>query len=197
MPYTSRLTKAFELAVELHQNQKRKGSGIPYITHLLAVASLVGEHGGDEDQLIAALLHDAVEDQGGRTVLERIQEQFGPRVANLVAACSDSDATPKPPWRERKENHIRRMPQLEPEARLIIAADKLHNARSMVHDRRRIGDSLWNRFSGGRDGTMWYLDASLRALSTDWSHPILEELADVLMGLRDDLYLDHSERSWS
>ncbi len=188
MRYTSRLTKAFDLAIELHQNQKRKGGEIPYITHLLAVAALVGEHGGDEEQLIAALLHDAVEDQGGQPTLEKIRENFGDRVAELVLACSDTDVSPKPPWRERKEAHIKRMAEADIDARLIIAADKLHNARTMLNDQRRIGDSLWNRFTGGKEGTLWYLDASLRALSDEWSHPILEELADVLMNLRDNVW---------
>ena len=134
-----------------------KLSGEPYLAHLLAVAAIVMEHGGNEDEAIAALLHDAVEDQGGLPTLEEIRRRFGPAVAEIVEGCSDAVVTPKPPWRQRKEAYIARLRNASASVRLVSAADKLHNARS--HPRASIvasGESLWANFRGGRDGTLWY-----------------------------------------
>ena len=122
MHYTKRVVDAFALMFELHGRQARKGSGTPYIGHLMATAAAVAHHGGDEDQFIAALLHDAVEDQGGRATLEGIRQGFGGRVARLVLGCSDSDAQPKPPWRERKERYVAAAAEAPAELKLIIAA---------------------------------------------------------------------------
>ena len=183
MSYSQRIIRALEMAHELHARQRRKGSGTPYLNHLLSVAALVGEYGGDEDQFIAALLHDAVEDQGGRPTLERIRDCFGDNVANLVWECSDSDSEPKPPWQARKDNHIAHVMTSKPALRLIIAADKLHNAQSIRRDLRQHGAEVWNRFKGGREGMVWYLNAMLDALRNDWEHPILDELESVLHDL--------------
>lgn len=170
------IVRAFALAHELHRGQTRKGTGIPYITHLMAVAALTGEHGGDAEQIAAALLHDAIEDGGGPEARARIEREFGPRIVALVEACTDTDETPKPPWRARKEAHIAAAAALEPAARLIIAADKLHNVRSMIDDYETLGEALWERFNGGRDGTLWYCRAMAEALAQDWEHAIADAL---------------------
>lgn len=183
MEYGPRVLDALLLMYRLHAGQVRKGAGVPYITHLLAVASLVGEHGGDEDQFIAALLHDAVEDAGGQATLAEIRGQFGERVARLVWACTDTDTEPKPPWRARKEAFLAGIPGMAPEARLIVAADKVHNARATALDVLRDGALVWERFRGGRDGTLWYYSAAMEALSLGWKHSILEELAQAVQRL--------------
>jgi len=122
----------------------------------MGVASLVLEAGGDEDLAIAALLHDVVEDCGGAPMLKEVRRRFGARVAKVVDGCTDADTYPKPPWRERKEKYIRRLNQEGPDTRLVSAADKLNNVRSILSDYRVIGESVWSRFNGGRDGTLWY-----------------------------------------
>ena len=122
----------------------------------MGVASLVLEAGGDEDLAIAALLHDVVEDCGGAPMLKEVRRRFGARVAKVVDGCTDADTYPKPPWRARKEKYIRRLSHDGPDTRLVSAADKLNNVRSIVSDYRAIGESVWSRFNGGRDGTLWY-----------------------------------------
>lgn len=155
-----RFDQALQRACELHRSQFRKGTEIPYLSHLLAVASLVLEDGGDEDQAIAALLHDAVEDQGGRPTLDSIRLEFGDRVASIVEACSDTDIQPKPEWRERKENYLNHLRHLREETRAevlrVSAADKLHNARCITADYRRFGESVWQRFNAGKKEQAWY-----------------------------------------
>lgn len=178
--YSRQLAEAFALALDLHQDQCRKGSDVPYVTHLMAVASIVGEYAGTEAQVIAALLHDAVEDQGGPKTLERIRATFGDAVAEYVSACSDTDAHPKPPWRDRKADFLAQLAHAKPEVKLIVAADKLHNARCMTNDLHLLGNGVWKRFTGGRDGTLWYMGEAVRALASGWSHPILRELADAV-----------------
>lgn len=162
-----RLGDALALAAELHEGQLRKGTSIPYVSHLLAVAALVAEDEGDVDSVCAALLHDAAEDQGGDAALRRITAEIGARVSELVRECSDVVAEPgaeKPPWRERKEAMIARLPALTNEALLVISADKLHNVRSTLFDLRSIGDDVWTRFRTGREGFIWYHREVLRVL---------------------------------
>ncbi len=145
------------MASELHRKQKRKGCGVPYLAHLLSVSALVIEHGGDEDQAIAALLHDAVEDQGGLPTLARIREEFGNRVAEMVRDCSDSEGGEnKAPWPERKRAYISHIATKSEDALLITVADKIHNVRSIFADYQVLGEKLWGRFTGKRDGTLWY-----------------------------------------
>lgn len=151
-----RFLRAFELAAEKHKNQTRKASTIPYIAHLMGVASLVLESGGDEDLAIAALLHDVVEDCGGAPKLKEVRRRFGSRVAKVVDGCTDADTYPKAPWRERKENYIARLREEDADTRLVSAADKLNNVRSILSDYREIGESVWSRFNGKREGTLWY-----------------------------------------
>ena len=157
---TTRLTERFEEALvfstQLHASQKRKATNIPYIAHLLGVTSLVLEDGGDEDEAIAAVLHDAVEDQGGEKILDEIRRRFGERVAMIVQGCTDSYTLPKPPWRERKDNYIDHLRRAIPEVRRVSLADKLYNARAILKTYRQIGELTWERFTGGRVGTLWY-----------------------------------------
>jgi (p)ppGpp synthase/HD superfamily hydrolase len=151
-----RFQRAFEFAVKQHAGQTRKASTIPYIAHLMGVASLVFEAGGDEDLAIAALLHDVVEDCGGAAMLKQIRRRFGSKVAKIVDGCSDAYQIPKPPWHDRKASYINRLKKEDDETRLVSAADKLNNVRSILSDYRMIGESVWSRFNGGRDGTLWY-----------------------------------------
>ena len=152
----TRFDDAFRYARYLHQSQVRKGTAIPYISHLMAVSALVVEHGGDEDQAIAGLLHDAAEDQGGAQTLAEIRAKFGGAVADIVADCTDAWTEPKPLWRPRKEAYLKALPD-KPKASLLVSlADKTHNAEAILFDYRVLGDSLWDRFNGGADGTRWY-----------------------------------------
>ena len=153
-----RFLRAFLFASEKHSGQTRKASTIPYIAHLMGVASLVLEAGGDEDLAIAALLHDVVEDCGGKPMLKEVRRRFGKRVAHVVEGCTDDDTgvDPKPPWRERKETYLRHLRTADADTRLVSAADKLNNVRSIVSDYRAVGESVWQRFKGGREGTLWY-----------------------------------------
>src|ERR1700680_358105 len=150
-----RFLRAFLLAAQKHSGQTRKTSTIPYIAHLMGVASLVLEAGGDEDLAIAALLHDVVEDCGGTPMLKEVRRRFGKRVAHVVDGCTDAYTDPKPPWRERKETYIRHLKKTDAETRLVSAADKLNNVRSILADYREVGESIWARFNGGREGTLW------------------------------------------
>jgi (p)ppGpp synthase/HD superfamily hydrolase len=154
-----RFLRAFQFAADKHAGQTRKASTIPYISHLMGVASLVLEAGGDEDLAIAALLHDVVEDCGGAPTLNEVRRRFGQRVAGVVQGCTDADRYPKPPWRERKLGYIRRLRSADADTRLVSAADKLNNVRSILTDYREIGQSVWARFQGGRDATVWYYRA--------------------------------------
>ncbi|QIN83706.1 HD domain-containing protein [Rubrobacter tropicus] len=180
MPYTERLDDALVYAAGLHRDQTRKGSGIPYVTHLLAVAAIVGENGGTEDEVIAALLHDAPEDAGGKARLEDIRMRFGDLVAGIVAGCTDTYEDPKPPWRRRKEEYLAHLAEAPAPVRLVSAADKLHNARSVLADYRAVGEDLWDRFNGGREGTLWYYRAVADTLSGAGGGPVVDELERVV-----------------
>lgn len=161
----SRLQKAFRYAAEKHAGQARKGTAVPYLSHLMAVTSLVLEAGGDEEMAIAALLHDVVEDCGGMPRLREIRKQFGPRVAKIVEGCTDSFGEPKPEWIERKKDYLREVKHAGRETRLVSASDKLHNVRTILADYRQDGEKIWSRFSGKRDGILWYY----RALSDEYA----------------------------
>lgn len=189
MPPGERFAEALVWATQLHARQRRKGSDTPYIAHLLAVTALVLEHGGSEDEGIAALLHDAVEDQGGAPTLALIRERFGAAIAATVAGLTDTDEVHKPSWRPRKERYIAHLRTAPYSVRLISAADKLHNARSVLTDFRAHGEGVWAKFTGGRDGTLWFYRAVLDALLAA-SRPeemrlnaLLEELAEVVTAL--------------
>jgi len=180
VPLSERFDSAFQLASSLHRNQPRKKTDIPYIAHLMAVTAIVLEAGGDEDLAIAALLHDAVEDQGGQPTLEIIRQRFGDRVAGIVMQCSDSDILPKPPWRARKEAYIAHIASASDDAILVSLADKLHNARAILADYRAVGDRVWERFNAGRDEVLWYYCELIKAFQRRTRSPLLAELNRVV-----------------
>ena len=173
---TERFEQALVHAARLHRHQKRKGHGVPYISHLLAVCALTLEHGGDEDEAIAALLHDAIEDQGGAAARAAILHEFGARVTEIVNGCTDAEGAPKPPWRDRKQEHMRHLERAPRSVRLVVACDKLHNCRTLVLDYRIMGEELWSRFRGGREGTLWYYRAMADLLLAAEQSPLTEEL---------------------
>ena len=180
MPYGNKFEEALPYAARLHRDQTRKGTDTPYVTHLLAVAAIVGENGGTEDETVAALLHDAPEDRGGRKRLEDIRDRFGDVVARIVDGCTDTYENPKPAWRPRKEAYVAHVAQAPPSVQLVSAADKLHNARSILADLRALGDDLWERFTGGKDGTLWYYRALVEAYARNGANPVVEELDRVI-----------------
>lgn len=180
MELSTRFDEALVFATRLHAKQVRKGGGIPYIAHLLAVAALVLEYGGNEDEAIAALLHDAIEDQGGETTRQEIQQKFGTTVVEIVNGCTDADTTPKPPWRPRKEAYIAHLHHASPSVLLVSAADKLHNTRSILGDYRVVGEEVWQRFKAGKEGTLWYYRALLTVYQTHAPTPLIMELERVI-----------------
>ena len=185
MTLSKRFSDAFEYTFHLHAGQKRKGTTVPYISHLMGVASLVLEHGGGEDEAIAGLLHDAVEDQGGKDTLEAIHTLFGPNVAAIVDGCSDSFTIPKPPWRERREEYIRHLQQTKNESiRLVSAADKLHNARAIVADYRQLKEELWKRFNVGKDDQLWYYGELVKVFKAKGPDALAVELDGVVSELK-------------
>ena len=196
-PLSDKFNDALVYAARLHRDQPRKGKDIPYIGHLLGVASLVLESGGDEEMAIAGLLHDAVEDQGGQPRLEEIRKLFGAKVARIVHGCTDSheiDPDCKAPWCERKEKYIAHVAhKADQEVRLVTAADKVHNARAILSDHYELGDVVFDRFSGKKQGTLWYYRALVDAFGAAEArdhHPadaaargrkrLLEELSRVV-----------------
>ena len=181
---TNRFDEALAYASRIHRDQRRKGTAIPYVSHLLAVASLTLEHGGDEDQAIAALLHDSAEDQGGAERLADIEARFGRGVAAIVADCTDSWAEPRPPWRERKAAYVAALAGKPARSLLVSLADKTHNARAIVADLRRHGDALWPRFTGGEEGTLWYYESLAAAFAEALPCPLADELARAATEMR-------------
>ena len=169
---TARLAEALLFSIEKHGSQARKGTSVPYVTHLLAVAALVGESGGSEDEMVAALLHDAVEDGGGAPVLEEIRQRFGQLVAEIVDGCTDDDSgADKAPWLERKRAHLEHLAKAPLSVLRVACADKLHNAWAVARDFRDQGPSVFQRFRGDREGTLWYY----RSLARIFGAMILDE----------------------
>jgi len=180
-----RFDQAFLLASELHRHQLRKGTGSPYMSHLLAVCSIVLENGGDEDEAMAALLHDAAEDQGGQATLELIRARFGETVASIVEGCSDSFERPKPPALKRKRAFLARL-DADGVARsvlLVVAADKVHNLRSTLADYHAVGDALWDRFRLTPDEQLWYYRSMTDVLSQRLGGPVVSALASLVAEL--------------
>jgi (p)ppGpp synthase/HD superfamily hydrolase len=186
---TARFDEALVYASRLHSGQTRKTSPVPYIAHLLAVTALVLEDGGTEVEAIAALLHDAVEDQGGQEVLEEIRARFGEKVALIVDGCTDAYHKPKPPWQERKEGFIEKLRNSPPEVFRVSLADKLHNARTTLVDLRIYGEKTWEKFNGGKEGTLWYyrtLLAIYRDRTTGFMVDELERTVGEMLRLAGD-----------
>ena len=196
MILSHRFTQALVYATELHAEQIRKGSKVPYISHLLGVASIALEYGADEDEAIAALLHDAIEDQGGQTVRAEIRVRFGERVTEIVDGCTETDTTPKPPWAERKKAYIARISSTLPSVRLVSAADKLHNIRSILKDYRTQGDVVWDLFKGGKQGTLWYYRSLVAAFHEADSTPIVVELDRLVTELERLVETDRAAASF-
>ncbi len=168
-------------AHHVHHNQRRKGTGIPYIAHILGVAALAIEYGATEDEAIGALLHDAAEDGGGEATLAEIRARFGEAVADIVLGCSDSlveDPEDKLPWRERKENYLAHLENASTSVCLVSAADKLHNVRSIMRDYREHGEEIWERFQGRRDGTLWYYETVADTLVRRYRTQLTRDLQD-------------------
>jgi GTP pyrophosphokinase len=154
----------------MHAAQARKSSEIPYLAHLLATCAIVLEHGGDEDEAIGALLHDAIEDVQPTDAARATVASFGDRVLAIVEGCTDSDEHPKKPWRERKERYIEHLRTADASVLLVAGADKLHNARSVLMDLRAIGDEVWRRFNAGREESLWYYRAVIGAMRSNPAH---------------------------
>ena len=174
--YSTRLDDALLFTAQAFRGKIRKGTEVPYLTHLLAVAALVGEAKGDEDQIIAALLHDWLEDIPGAELSE-LEVRFGARVARMVDECSDCKGHPKPPWQERKDKYLAHLRTASPDIKLISAADKLHNCRSIVTDIQTIGPAIFDHFNAGKAGTLWYYQQVVVSLKHDgWSHWLLDRL---------------------
>lgn len=171
MKLSPKFEQALHYAVLVHAHQERKGSGTPYIAHLLGVTSIALENGGSEDEAIAALLHDAGEDAGGDAV------------ADIVQGCTDAVTIPKPPWRKRKEDYIAHVPAASASTRLVSASDKLYNARAILADFRQVSDEVWTRFKGGKDGTLWYYRSLITAFRQAGNSPLIDELDRVVTEL--------------
>lgn len=180
MTYGPRFEAALVLAAQLHRDQLRKSTATPYVCHLLSVAAIVGENGGTEDEVIAALLHDAVEDQGGPATRKLILDRFGSNVAEIVDGCTDTDEAIKPAWRQRKETHLAHLAKASPSVMLVTLADKLHNSRAVLADLRTLGEETWQRFKGGKDGTIWYYRSVLSLAENDPRRGLVDEFARVV-----------------
>jgi (p)ppGpp synthase/HD superfamily hydrolase len=178
-----RFEEALVFAARAHRRQVRKGSDTPYIGHLLGVCSLVTEDGGSEDEAIAALLHDAVEDQGGEKMLDAIRDRFGEQVAAIVLACSDTVELPKPPWRARKQAYLARLEHEPPPVLRVSVADKLFNARAILRDYLQVDDEVWTRFRAGRDEQLWYYRALSDTLNRRFPGPLARELDQTVSKL--------------
>jgi (p)ppGpp synthase/HD superfamily hydrolase len=175
----TRFESALLYAHQVHHGQRRKGTGIPYVAHILAVTAIAMEYGASEDEAIGALLHDAAEDGGGEARLAEIRARFGDAVGDIVFGCSDSlveHPEDKLPWRERKENYLAHVAAASDSVCLVSAADKLHNVRSIIRDLRDHGDDVWDRFQGQRDGTLWYYEAVAHALLLRSRSPLTRDL---------------------
>jgi (p)ppGpp synthase/HD superfamily hydrolase len=184
---TDRFFDAIRYAADAHAGQTRKGTSVPYLSHLLGVASLVLDDGGDEDEAIAALLHDAAEDAGGRPRLDDIRDRFGDKVARIVDACTDSWTTPKEPWIDRKRAYVDRAHNLAHDERRVSAADKVHNAWALLRDLRVHGDAVWTRFQASPDDTVWYYESLVRAFRGAGGGTLVEELARIVRGIQREL----------
>lgn len=180
--YSARLDAALALAADAFRSHGRKASTTPYLAHLLQVMVTVAENGGDEEQMIAALLHDYLEDIPDANG-DDVERRFGARVRRIVEALSDTQEHPKPPWEERKRAYIDALRDEPIEVKLVSAADKLHNATSTLRDHRALGDEVFERFTASKEQTLWYYRAILESLGAGWKHPLLDELREVVTEL--------------
>lgn len=187
MKLSSLFDEAFLYAHQLHAHQERKGTGAPYIGHLMGVTSIVLDAGGTEVEAIAALLHDAAEDHGGRSRLEEIRARFGDAVARIVEDCTDSWETPKRPWAERKHAYVAHARTLSGPSLRVSTADKVHNAYAILRDLRSTGESVWGRFSAAPDDVMSYYEGLVRAYRAAGGGVLVDELDRILRGIRREM----------
>jgi (p)ppGpp synthase/HD superfamily hydrolase len=199
-PLSPRLTDAFDAARQWHDGQARKGTAVPYLSHPLAVASLVLDSGGDEEEAIAALLHDAVEDT--EATVSEIRDRFGERVSAIVAFCTDTDSRPgqeKPAWRPRKEAHLAEVSsyvdgEFDAGALRVLLADKALNARSMLDDYRTMGERSWDRFNASPDEQVWYYESLLALVAGRAPRSLEDRLRATLVELRKALESNAEDR---
>jgi (p)ppGpp synthase/HD superfamily hydrolase len=184
---TGRFDEAVRYAREVHAEQMRKGTNTPYIAHLLGVASIVLDDGGSEDEAIAALLHDAAEDHGGRARLEEIRARFGDAVARIVEDCTDSWETPKKPWAERKLAYAEHARTLSPSSLRVSAADKVHNTYATLRDLRNMGEAVWDRFNASADDVMAYYGSLVRSYHQAGGGRLVDELARIVRGIEREM----------
>jgi (p)ppGpp synthase/HD superfamily hydrolase len=184
---TARFDNAFQYAHQLHVSQTRKGTTAPYIGHLMGVTSIVLDDGGGEDEAIGALLHDAVEDQGGRERLEEIRQRFGDGVARIVEDCTDSWETPKKPWAERKRLYVEHARHLAGSSLRVSAADKVHNAYAILRDLRNSGETVWTRFNAAPDDVLSYYETLVRAYREAGGGRLVDELDRIVRGIRREM----------
>jgi (p)ppGpp synthase/HD superfamily hydrolase len=184
---SGRLDEAFRYAHEIHGAQTRKGTKSPYISHLMGVSSIVIDDGGTEDEAIAALLHDAAEDHGGRERLSDIRQRFGDAVAKIVEDCTDSWEQPKRPWAERKRAYVHHARKLTGPSLRVSAADKVHNTYAILRDLRNIGEAVWDRFSATPDDVMAYYEGLVRAYREAGGGRLVDELDRIVRGIRREM----------
>jgi GTP pyrophosphokinase len=176
--YSDRMSEAMAAAAQIHATQVRKGMAIPYLSHLLGACSIALEYGADEDEAIAALLHDAIEDGEPTEAARATVWSFGPEVGRIVEGCTDADTHPRPPWRERKEAYLASLATEDRSVLLVSASDKLHNARSIVRDLRELGEDVWGRFSAPKGQILWYYRSLVTAYRANPAYPkaLIDEL---------------------
>ena len=184
---TARFDDAFRYAHQLHGVQTRKGTNAPYIGHLMGVTSIVLDDGGEEDEAIGALLHDAVEDHGGRERLEEIRQRFGDGVARIVEDCTDSWESPKRPWEERKRLYVEHARRLAGPSLRVSAADKVHNAYAILRDLRNTGETVWTRFNAAPDDVMSYYESLVRAYREAGGGRLVDELDRIVRGIQREM----------
>ena len=187
MALTNRYDDALTYTADLHRLQVRKGTAIPYLSHLLAVSSLVLEAGGDEDLAIAGLLHDSLEDQPAGTSYGDLEARFGSRVADIVRACSDAEPAPgeqKAPWLTRKQQYLAHLESAADDVLVVSRADKLHNARSIAQDAHALGDELWKRFNASKADQLWYYSELAHVFRELLPGPQTEELAAAVTSMK-------------
>ena len=184
---TERFFDAVRYAGDAHAGQFRKGTNAPYIGHLMGVASIVLDAGGDEDEAIAALLHDAAEDAGGRERLDDIRARLGDRVARLVEACTDAWTTPKPAWIERKRAYVEHARQLTPDELRVSAADKVHNAYAILRDLRNVGEGVWDRFNASPADILNYYRSLVRSYREAGGGTLVDELDRIVRGIEREM----------
>lgn len=187
MTLTSRFDDAFRYAHEVHATQMRKGTTVPYLGHLMGVASIVLDDGGTEDEAIAALLHDAPEDHGGRGRLEEIRARFGDQVARIVEDCTDAWESPKPAWLGRKQAYVEHARHLPASSLRVSAADKVHNAYAILRDLRNFGETVWERFNAGPDDVMDYYESLVRAYRQAGGGKLVDELDRIVRGIQREM----------